>query len=252
MRNQQPDNFFRERLANAQKQPPASAWEKIEKSLKKTEPKFGWWKVAASLLLLISVGYILWLQSSGKNNEGISKASPEIESRDLKAVEPELKLSEESGAASEAPGDERVPIASTNDKKFIDKKTIKKPIKHKATERKFVEVAPVLPTPGAEILQPTEAPSSESASHSVTPPVQVVKKSSSITLTITAEETEKYLDKNALAEATSTERKSSTFKKLLKKANELTNNQDPFGDLRVKKNEILALEFRNDKRGQNK
>jgi hypothetical protein len=60
------------------------------------------------------------------------------------------------------------------------------------------------------------------------------------------------LDKKALAQATSEEKKSSTFKKLLKKANDLKSNQDPFGDLREKKNEILALNFRNEKRGQNK
>jgi hypothetical protein len=255
MRNQQPDNFFRERLADHHKQPPASAWDKIEKSLKKNEPKFVWWKVAASLLLLISVAYILWLQSSGKNNQAISQASSEIESPDLNAVEPELKISEKSDAASKARGDEGATIANANgnkqgDKKFIDKK-IKNP-QPKATARKLAEVAPFVSNTGQEILQPTETPIAENVSRNVTPPTQVVKKSSSITLTITAEESEKYLDKNALAEATSNERKSSTFKKLLKKANELTSNQDPFGDLRVKKNEILALEFRNDKRGQNK
>ena len=71
-------------------------------------------------------------------------------------------------------------------------------------------------------------------------------------MTITSEETNKYLNENALAEATSEEKKSSTLKKLLKKANDLKNNQDPFGDLRQKKNEILALNFKNEKRGQNK
>ena len=97
-----------------------------------------------------------------------------------------------------------------------------------------------------------ETSTPETVSSQVGPPIQTIKKSSSITITITAEETDKYLNKNAIAEATSKERKSSTFKKLLKKANELTSNQDPFGDLRVKKNEILALEFKNDRRGQNK
>ena len=54
----------------------------------------------------------------------------------------------------------------------------------------------------------------------------------------------KYLDKKALAEATSDAKKSSTLKKLLDKAYDLKYNQDPFGDLRQKKNEILALNFR--------
>ena len=41
--------------------------------------------------------------------------------------------------------------------------------------------------------------------------------------------------------------------KLLKKANDLKNNHDPMGELRQKKNEILALNFKGEKqRGQNK
>ncbi len=56
MTNQQPDNFFREKLADYHKPAPAGAWDKIELSLKKTETKFAWWKVAASLLLLVRNG----------------------------------------------------------------------------------------------------------------------------------------------------------------------------------------------------
>jgi hypothetical protein len=92
----------------------------------------------------------------------------------------------------------------------------------------------------------------ESSETYVKPAVETKEKASGITLTITVDEANKYLDKNALAQATSEERKSSTFKKLLKKANDLKSNQDPFGDLREKKNEILALNFKNEKRGQNK
>ena len=74
-----------------------------------------------------------------------------------------------------------------------------------------------------------------------------------ITLVYTAKDVEEYLDKKYLAEATSESKKSSTLTKLLKKANDLTNNQDPFGELRQKKNEILALNFRSEKqRGQKK
>jgi hypothetical protein len=73
-----------------------------------------------------------------------------------------------------------------------------------------------------------------------------------ITLVYSAKEVDDYLDKNALAQATSKDKKPSTLKKLLQKANDLKNNQDPFGELRQKKNEILALNFKNEKRGQNK
>jgi hypothetical protein len=63
----------------------------------------------------------------------------------------------------------------------------------------------------------------------------------------------KYLDKKSLAEATSNEKKPSRLRKLLDKAYDLKHNQEPFADLRQKKNEILALNFKNEKQpSQNK
>ena len=64
---------------------------------------------------------------------------------------------------------------------------------------------------------------------------------------------EKYLTKRTVAKATSQDDNSSGIKKLLDKANDLKNNQDPFGDLRHMKDEILALNFQsNKKQEQNK
>jgi hypothetical protein len=80
------------------------------------------------------------------------------------------------------------------------------------------------------------------------------KEQEGVTLIYSAEEVnEKYLNKKALAEATSDNKKPSTLRKLFDKAYDLKHNQDPFGDLRQKKNEILALNFKNEKqRSQNK
>jgi hypothetical protein len=245
MRNQ-PDNFFREKLANYHKPAPAGAWDRIETSLKKTEPKFAWLKVAASLLLLASVGYIIWPQSSESNKGSISEAQPELEAAKVKPSDPKIASTEKSKDLQMQATEKVGPAGSATAEKSVPKKTA---LKHRKPQKENVAQTTVpVPAPADEIKNSTPEP----VSGDVVPPVQQAKKSSSITLTFTAEETEKYLDKNALAEATSKDRKSSTFKKLLKKANELTTNQDPFGELRVKKNEILALEFRNDKRGQNK
>ncbi len=64
---------------------------------------------------------------------------------------------------------------------------------------------------------------------------------------------EKYLTKRTVSKATSQDDRSSGIKKLLDKANDLKNNQDPFGDLRHMKDEILALNFQsNKKQEQNK
>lgn len=240
MRNQQPDNFFRDKLANYHKPAPAGAWDRIETSLKKTKPGFARWKVAASLLLLVSAGYILWLQSSDLNKP-VAEAQSEISS--------EGKSGDSKTESEKSPDIQtRVPenVVGTSEEKLVPKKSQAK--RSRSHKKNIAEATLPVSSPDDEIKIST----SEPASGEVAPPVAQEKKSSSITLTFTAEETEKYLDKNALAEATSKDRKSSTFKKLLIKANELTTNQDPFGELRVKKNEILALDFRNDKRGQNK
>ena len=249
MTNQQPDKFFREKLADYHKPAPAGAWDRIESSLKKTEPRFAWWKVAASLLLLTAIAYVLWLQTSGPTTQPISQARPETESPRAKSIEPQIDSSEKSQNTDELQAEQAPIEIAAKDKKSSDNKVSPKPIR--AHKKNGSEIASLVPSTD-EKFQSVETSSPETVSSQVVPSVQPIKKSPSIKMTITVEETDKYLDKNALAEATSKERKSSTFKKLLKRANELTTNQDPFGDLRVKKNEILALEFRNDKRGQNK
>jgi hypothetical protein len=91
MMNQQPDNFFREKLADYHKPAPVGAWDKIALSLKKTETKFAWWKVAASLLLLAAVAYVLWLQTPSSNTQPISQTKPEIELPRAKSIVPEIE-----------------------------------------------------------------------------------------------------------------------------------------------------------------
>jgi hypothetical protein len=59
---------------------------------------------------------------------------------------------------------------------------------------------------------------------------------------------QKYLTKGSLVHATSREENPSGIKKLLDKAQDLKNNQDPIGDLRQLKNEILALNFQENKK----
>ena len=247
--NQQPDNFFREKLADYHKPAPAGAWDKIELSLKKSETKFAWWKVAASLLLLSAIAYVLWLQTSSSNTQPISETKTEIELPTAKSIAPEIDSSVKSLNPEDVQTEQASPATPALDKKSLHKEPSKPRRVHRENSS---EVAAIVPSSTEENFQSIEMPTPETVSDHVVPTVPAIKKSSSITITITAEETEKYLDKNAIAEATSKERKSSTFKKLLKKADELTSNQDPFGDLRVKKNEILALEFKNDRRGQNK
>jgi hypothetical protein len=248
--NQQPDKFFRDKLDRYQRPAPAGAWNKIEAGLaKKNNKPVPRLAIAASLLLLAAATFLFWPE---KNNTG----QPPPLATQPKNVPPRTTAEKngqpESNPAVVSPktGDEQKSIAP-------DKPTPKK------TERIKQEVSPadvtvadaeteerMVSVPGepSEIQKPsTDQPVVTSATPSEKPEGKNIK------LVFSAAESEAYLDKKSLAEATSSGKKSSTLKKLLQKAEDLKTNQDPFGELRQKKNEILALNFRSDKqRGQNK
>ena len=247
--NQQPDNFFREKLQDYNKPAPHTAWDRIETSLSKPATrKFAWWKVAASVSLITMAGISLWISTRSANVHEISYGVTEKKAATSSQTHPVNTENSKEGKSQTQPevtADQPLHTISpaaqkTSSKKLKSKKTN---IPAAPVERAFVS---------EENIQPATAILSDAETENIQPAVTPAKKSSSITLTITVAETDKYLDKTALAEATSQEEKSSTFKKLLKKANDLKSNQDPFGDLREKKNEILALNFKNEKRGQNK
>ena len=88
---------------------------------------------------------------------------------------------------------------------------------------------------------------SRTAPETITPEV-----SRAVVITYSAAEVnERFLKKN-LVDATSEEKKQSGIQKLLTLAADIKNTSNGLGDLREKKNEILALNFHDDKRGQNK
>lgn len=245
--NQQPDKIFRDKLNNFQRPAPAAAWDRIETGLKKNGTKGGWWwKAAASLLLLATATYILWPSKTTdqplaitanqvqapapepKNDTSVSTAPPIIQKDSVTADE---QRKEKFTAATAEPLKRKPAYKSTP------------PAKHSAQGLGSTKSALEINEP-INIVEPV-----------LDQPVATTEGSSkpkSLKLLFSVEETNKYLDTNAVARATTEEKKSSTFKKLLKKANDLKSNQDPFGDLREKKNEILALNFKNEKRGQNK
>jgi hypothetical protein len=246
MTTQQPDNFFRKKLGDYGKPAPHVAWDRIEASLAKTSAKtFAWWKVAASFTLLAVVGFTIWVN--------FRTTDVPMASQKAKKTSPTPETSQASGEAFGEEPEQPQTKAATDQPLHAAKSHVKAASKKSKIKKQPVPLLTPEPVFAFEETHQSEiTPPAVVENENVQPPVTTIKKSSPIKFTITAEETDKYLDKTALAEATSKEQKSSTFKKLLKKANDLKSNQDPFGDLREKKNEILALNFKNDKRGQNK
>jgi hypothetical protein len=246
MMNQQPDKIFRDKLNNLQRPAPAAAWDRIETNLKKNNTKTGWWwKVAASLLLLAIATYILWpaksidqpLATTAKQDQIAASESNE----DTNASTAPLVNKTDSVSVEHQPGKKLLATKAS-----VKRKSVRESVPAKETTAQALDTT-IAVAQNDESLTGVE-PTDE---QTTTPPVASAKPKG-LKLQFSAAETNKYLDENALAQATSEGKKPSTFKKLLKKANELKSNQDPFGDLREKKNEILALNFKNEKRGQNK
>ena len=81
MNQQQPDKFFREKLQGYQRPAPVSAWDKIESALeKKTNYKFLWWKIAASLLLIAGATYVVWFYNSSSTEKQLTQKKDTTES----------------------------------------------------------------------------------------------------------------------------------------------------------------------------
>lgn len=245
--NQQPDKLFREKLEGYQKPAPASAWDRIETNLDTKSPKGLWWKIAASLLLIAMATYMLWPKTQTTEKPLAIKVE---ETKSLPTVK-EDDVTKELTPNDQTPtivpeAVQKNNIANSNKEHHQPKEKIQEP--SIALEESVIpvesNVKEVTPITENVIVPEVVVANAETTTE---------KSDEYITLVVTAEEANKYLTKNTNTEATPDGKKTSTFRKLLKKASDLTNDQRPLADLRQKKDEILALNFDSKKqRGQNK
>jgi hypothetical protein len=241
--SQQLDKLFSDKMRHYQKQAPAGAWERIEANLeKKTRHKFPWWQVAACVLFIMTMGYLTWFYAAEKNQPAIANA-------------------EQPHVAEPADKDQTTPeVIESSEVATSEQREVEAPVRHREIEKPKLKrsYSNIVSQPLAQALPesnkvlPESQPADNQTVDVAAVPPERENNDRSMKFTISTDESDKYLNKTALAQATSEDRRPSTFKKLLKKANDLKSNQDPFGDLREKKNEILALNFKSDKRGQNK
>jgi hypothetical protein len=219
----QPDKFFRDTLENFQRPAPINAWEKIETNSNKSNSKGLWLKIAAGLLLLCLAGFLLW------PTEGSEKAIIV----DAKGNEPIVSAQKNKSTEKITPsvaGNQKAESKSTSLKKKALRKQDSSLITESKNEATFLEPE--------SIETPSVQASAETNSAATLP---------SRTIVYTAEEVNaKYLRKKTLPEATTETKKSSGLQKLMGLAYELKNTDNGLGDLRQKKNEILALNFLNE------
>jgi hypothetical protein len=253
--NQQPDKLFRERLENYQRPVSAEAWSRIENRLDNKRDKALLLKIAASLIFLAIAGVTLWQSNADRTESALlseRKTQPEV-----KTETPEKKKSvTPSNVVIPKPGVKKDRTINEN-KKVTPKESSKQEFQAPLVgiDRSIARVEEQTPVKEEEkqevdaiVVEAITEAQPLVAETSVESKVEDAK----IKLVYSVEEmNEKYLDKKALAEATSEEKKPSTLRKLWDKASDLKNNQEAFGDLRQKKNEILALNFKSEKRSKN-
>jgi hypothetical protein len=249
----QPDKLFRDKLENFQKPAPVAAWNRIEADLEKSSNKGLWMKIAAGLVLLSVATILLWPSNNANTNLLTDKSSTQQQPE----VKQELSASENSSNTTET-----TPSLSS-------KKEVKGSIKTKSVE-KIKEAKEHQPELLAQITEQSKQnseienlvssnqnPESRTQNlESITPEIIVAqtesKESTSKTIVYTANEVNaKFLKKQLPVEATSDEKKSSGIQKLMGLDYNLKNSDSGLGDLRQKKDEILALNFLEKKQGQN-
>jgi hypothetical protein len=241
---QQPDKFFLEKLEKFQKPVSASAWNRVQANLdnkKKSLPLV--FKIAASLLIFLSAAIAIWTINRNGERDLIVSNPAEIKNNTRPKQEDMVV---------------QAPIAK---EKYQHDQSVAPII-----EKKKTKVLPVAKKPDVDKQKPPVVKDAILTGNPLTTlePVNssfvtVIEEKTDdqdqgVTIIYSAEELKsKYLNKKSLTEATPEDKKPSTLRKLVDKAYDLKTNQDPVGELRQKKNEILALNFKNDKqRTQNR
>ncbi len=237
MMNQQPDKFFRDKLRDYQQPVSPAAWDRVSQKLQRKNSRGVVFKIAAAVLLLATATLLFYPPSLKR---------PAVSS-DRTSVKPPESPKPSDRATTEPLRNDVIPDDAAPDKQPVARAK-RAPVPGSRTES--TPVAPLIALPGeinekeivAETIQNNEAIAADAS------PLQAGR----MTIVFTRDEVnQKYLTVNSEPEATIAGEQSSGLKKLLDKAHDLKYKQDLMGNLRQKKNEILAINFRNENHGPN-
>jgi hypothetical protein len=228
----QPDKLFRDKLENFQQPAPAGAWDRIESNLVRPSHKLVWIRVAAGVALLATAAIVLW--PAEKPETDIAKTTTQNPS--TKKDSAQQHVDKKSEPKEDEVNQQVEPVVSPQDVNTVTlAKTEKQSPIHQTTTtvQDSVLINPVYETNVliAEI-QPEENLKSK-------------------TIVYTADEVNsKFLKKKLPPEATSDNKDASGIQKLIGLAYAAKNSEAGLGDLRQKKDDILALNF-SKKKGEN-
>lgn len=251
--NQQPDKFFHEKLHGYQKPVSPEAWSKVAGNLQKRRRDIIWMRAAAAIALLATVGILLYPRTPDPASLIAGSKTPEQQA-ETRTPTPRDTATDSQPIAHEKRDSSVVIPDETPTRSQTAKPRMRVP--------KVPQVNPSAHEP--KIAEAVEETAETTPLHIVTDnAVAIVEEKTAdtidnkespqnVTIIFTTEEVnEKYLAKNTDAEATPTSEETSGLRKLLDKAYDLKHNRDFLGELRQKKNEILAMNFKNDKHTQN-
>ena len=243
--NQQPDKIFREKLQGYQRPVSPDVWKRIAERRPAGRRPFLWVRAAASILLLATAGVLIspLLKHKAapvltKSNEAAAPAEPSV------AMHPQgdesLPMQKESSGHAQPSGVTPRPSRASAQSDTSGKRTFSP---RSATAGN--SETPLHARPGQDGQQVKSPDIADYISVPSPPPDAEKLQRKPVKIVFTAEEVnQKYLSKANEGHATSDSKQSSTLRDLLEKAQALKHNQDPLGEIRQKKNEILAMNFK--------
>ena len=248
--NQQPDKFFHEKLRGYQKPAPAGTWNRIAGNMQSKRRGPNWMRAAAAVALLAAAGILLYprMKTDGSTSMIAENKTSERSTENRTRI-PSDTMEDPAPTTSDAA---REPVAVVPNDTPVKTKTSRPgkqvrrqpQITHDIQEPEIhaEQVIELSPTAESNVAVVSENPVDNNSDNNP----------KNVTIIFTSEEVnQKYLAKNSDAEATPESEETSGLKKLLDKAYDLKHNRDFLGELRQKKNEILAMNFKNEKRTQN-
>lgn len=245
---QSPDDRFRRRLKDHSLTPPAEVWSRIESNLP-ARRRHIWIKAAAAVLLLFTATALIFLM---RDNNG---TQPIAEDHILTETQPQPPAT---GSPTNAASDDHI-IPSEETLTTAEAPPVKQetPVNRIPTAKEVLDdhlnnsIAEVPRSVPDEAETTLLTPDTDADTAPLTADA-VMNADTPFKLILEVNEVQsKYLRKKSVAHATEEDAQPSGLKRLLDKANEIS-NQDHIGDLRQMKNEIFALNFQGKKRDQHK
>jgi len=244
--SQQPDKLFRDKLYQYERPVSPDAWKRIAATRKRVFPTV--YKVAATLLLLAAATFIIFRPFHERSGTAIAVDTPDntvippartetTPAKPLADATPDKQPDNVVQADKAKPKQPRQTNAIASAKKDVKKE---EKAGNEQVETKTMD-------DHLSVAMAQETVFTPDATESIMIPPDTSGRKT-VTIVLSAEVVnEKYLSQEKISEATTTTKETSSLRKLLDIAYDLKHNQNPIGDLRQKKDEILAFNFKRGK-----